>query len=194
MGLLVMQERGVSKLPKSCWRWTCLKPVEDSLGTDARTRQIHAALRARYPAGPPAGYGGDRVGVTPAESIRTGTAILLNGTSSAGKTTLARELQGLLTDSYLHVEAEPFSRMMRHGRYDAVTFLATRCAMNSFVAVLAARGLDSVVDTLLTTRTWLKDCVDKLADYRVLFVGVLCPSHELERRERARSDRRIGLN
>jgi len=116
----------------------------------------------------------------------------LNGTSSAGKTTLARELQGLLTDSYLHVEADTFSRMMPHGRYDAATFLATRCAMNSFVAVLAASGLNSVVDTLLTTRTWLKDCVDKLAEYRVMFVGVLCPPDELERRERARGDRRIG--
>jgi|SRR5579859_2780137 len=64
--------------------------------------------------------------------------------------------------------------------------------MNSFAAVLAASGLNFVVNTLLTTRTWLKDCVDKLADYRVMFVGVLCPPDELERRERARGDRRIG--
>ena len=39
----------------------------------------------------------------------------------------------------------------------------------------------------------MKECVDVLSDFQVLFVGVRCPLEELEQRERKRGNRKIGM-
>ncbi|PZD97229.1 hypothetical protein DNH61_03580 [Paenibacillus sambharensis] len=50
-----------------------------------------------------------------------------------------------------------------------------------------------IVDHVLEERQWLEECVKLLADYKVLFVSVNCSLEELQRRERERGDRNMGL-
>ena len=60
------------------------------------------------------------------------------------------------------------------------------------VAALAAAGNRLIVDDVLLDPAWLRDWVEVLAPFPVLFVGVRCPLHVVERRERERGDRAVG--
>ncbi len=126
--------------------------------------------------------------------------IFLNGTSSAGKTTLAKALQGVLDRPYFHlasdqlVEAGALPRRREEGGEFAWAEVRPRffAGFHRSLAAYADAGNCLVVDHVLEYAEWLGECTELLAPFDVFFVGVHCPLDELERRERARGDRRIG--
>lgn len=61
--------------------------------------------------------------------------------------------------------------------------------MHQCIAAFADSGANVVVEHILLDRAWLRDAVEKLSAYPVLFVEVLCPLHVLEQRERIREQR-----
>lgn len=137
----------------------------------------------------------------PGYKNRKGKIIILNGTSSAGKTTLAEALQKDLGEPYFLVQLDAFEDMIperfltgKSEEYEALTLSAQ--TMNNSIAYLSSRGVNVIVDTVFINYpgfdTWLKDCVQALWEYDVFFIGVHCPIHELERREKERGDRDIG--
>ncbi len=65
--------------------------------------------------------------------------------------------------------------------------------MHYALPALIASGNNIIVDHVFEERQWLEECVMLLANYRVLFVSVNCSLEELQRRERERGDRNIGL-
>jgi chloramphenicol 3-O phosphotransferase len=120
----------------------------------------------------------------------SGAIIYLNGTSSSGKTSVANRLHETLLGPWLNVQADYlFTRLTEP---DPWTVQPVVSAIPVFAATAARGGVGVIVDGLLATRTWLKDAADRLADHRAFLVAVRCPLAELERREAARSDRRIG--
>ena len=142
-----------------------------------------------------------------------GRIIFFNGASSAGKSTLIRELQPLLERPYLHVGVDQyFLGMPRRyfgaaegfswtpderdpaAKHIAVGPVAERVVhgYHRAVAALAADGLDLLLDECMVRPDWLADWLDVLAPFPVLLVGVHCSLAELERRERARGDRMVG--
>jgi chloramphenicol 3-O phosphotransferase len=121
-----------------------------------------------------------------------GTVILLSGTSSSGKSTLARGLQERLGNTFLHLELDAFIRMMADPG-DPVLFERMVSGMNRAVAGLAEAGNDLIVDHVLVDNKWLKQLLDLLAEATVYFVGVDCSLPELERREKLRDARRQGF-
>ncbi len=148
---------------------------------------------------------------------RRGRIILLNGTSSSGKTTLVRALQAVLLDPWLEIGIDRFvfalprqyrdqplwSEVFRYVREpgaaaDRFTIetgpLGERIVsgMHRTVAALAHEGLDVVVDHVLLESGWLAECRRLWAPYRLLTVGVRCPLEIVIERERARGDRTIG--
>jgi chloramphenicol 3-O phosphotransferase len=54
-------------------------------------------------------------------------------------------------------------------------------------------GKNSIVDHVFVIQAWLEECRELLNDTTTFFVGVHCPLEGLERRERERGNRRIGL-
>ncbi len=128
-----------------------------------------------------------------------GLIIFLNGTSSSGKTSLARVLQAKLLRPAYHLSQDMFAQMAstthRTTNFWAVTNM-TITAMHHTIAVFSDLGLDMIVDhVILDTplgQTSLRECVRLLHAHPVLFVRVDCPLEELERREQLRSDRRPG--
>lgn len=50
-----------------------------------------------------------------------------------------------------------------------------------------------VLDHVLYLDSWKQDFLAKVQGQRTLLVGLFCPEEELERRERLRKDREIGL-
>ena len=146
-----------------------------------------------------------------------GRIILLNGTSSSGKTTLARALQDRLPDPWIEIGIDRFvfalprryreqpawSEVFRYvpeDRPEGAAFeietgpLGQRLVsgMHRTAAALAAIGLDVIVDHVLLERAWLDDCRRVWASYAMLTVGVRCPLDVVVQRERTRRDRTLG--
>ena len=132
--------------------------------------------------------------------MRTGRIILFNGASSAGKSSLARALQARLDEPFWHWSIDHLraSGALPDARLAAGDFewAALRPAFfdgfHRSIAALAGAGNDLIVEHIVETGPWMARLVDLLAPFDVFFVGVRCPLHELERRERERGDRRAG--
>jgi chloramphenicol 3-O phosphotransferase len=142
------------------------------------------------------------------------TIILLNGVGSAGKSSIAKALQAITREPFLHVAMDAFIEMMPEKFWnhpDGLTFetiaqdgkpavvirsgpVAQRTfqGMRRAIAAMAQEGNNLIVDDVMLE--------DELADYQALLadctlhlVGVLAPLDVLEARERQRKDRMIGL-
>lgn len=143
------------------------------------------------------------------------TVVLLNGASSAGKSSTARALQRVARRPFFHVAMDDFLGMMPvAGSVDpqglvftpvhasgAPAELAIRMgplaesvlhAMRRAVAAMADDGLDLIVDEVLLGGEAEADYRRLLARHRLLLVGIDLPLALLEERERARGDRLPG--
>lgn len=128
--------------------------------------------------------------------------IVLNGTSSSGKTTLARALQERAGRSLLNFSLDTvlytlppreLARLTRGDDLVDVPYDSLVAGHFACVKELARAGLSLVVDTAVTARRRAEQLVEAVGGQDVLLVGVECPVEILERREAARGDRRAGL-
>ena len=132
--------------------------------------------------------------------MQPGKIILLNGASSAGKSTLARALQARLAEPFWHWSIDhllasgtlPRERIAG-GEFD---WAALRPAFfegfHRSIPALAGAGNNLIVEHIVENAEWMHRLVELLTPFDVFFVGVRCPLHELERREAERGDRRLG--
>lgn len=132
-------------------------------------------------------------------SAKRGTIIILNGVSSAGKTTIARGLQNQLVEPYFWIANDTFCDMYpaKFWNQDWVTAInQSLTAMIYATRTFSDLGYHTIVDQVFlnnaTEGQLLETCVKVLHDYPVVFVRVDCALEELERRERERGDRDIG--
>ncbi|MFI9787910.1 chloramphenicol phosphotransferase CPT family protein [Kitasatospora sp. NPDC051984] len=135
---------------------------------------------------------GDRMSEAP------GRIIFLNGTSSSGKSSIARELLEILDDEvWFHLGVDMFNAMRTMRAIEQAQFdealKRTRKGFHRSIAAMADAGNNVIVDHVLSEPWRLSDCLDVLSPYRVMFVGVRCDVEELTRREEARGDRPPGL-
>ena len=146
-----------------------------------------------------------------------GRVIVLNGTSSSGKSTLVRALQARLDGPWLGVGIDTVVFALPKAYLDQPGW--ARCSatclpspvrrapfrietgelglrlvdgLHRMVASLADAGLSVIVDHVLLEPAWLPDLAARLAGHEVLFVGVRCPLDVVVERERARRDRTLG--
>lgn len=129
--------------------------------------------------------------------MEKGKIIFLNGTSSSGKSSLARKIQETSEEKFYHVQIDTFLHMLHEKFFDkdfANTENSVASIMHNFVLSLCTNGENVIVDTVIQNhnKNWLSECVELLHDMPVTFVKVNCPLHELERRELARGDRNVG--
>ncbi|MFC3578222.1 chloramphenicol phosphotransferase CPT family protein [Streptomyces yaanensis] len=132
-----------------------------------------------------------------ADGGRGGLIVFLNGTSSAGKSSIAAELLRIVDEPWFHMPVDAF-HAMRSGPElpsDELKAMLRRTwrGYHRAVAGMAAAGNNVVVDHVLSERWRLRDCLELFPAQDVVLVGVRCPREELERRERARGDRPLGL-
>ncbi|MEU1335322.1 AAA family ATPase [Streptomyces sp. NPDC005865] len=130
--------------------------------------------------------------------MAVGRIIFLNGTSSSGKSSIARELLDILDDGfYFHLAVDSFNAMrtkrsLSEKDLDAA-LRRTRMGFHRSIAAMAEVGNHVVVDHVLSEPWRLVDCLTVLRPESVLFVGVRCSLDALVRREAARGDRPAGL-
>ncbi|NCF45571.1 MAG: AAA family ATPase [Proteobacteria bacterium] len=148
--------------------------------------------------------------------------ILLNGCSSAGKTTLALALQNLLCEPYQHIALDQFRDGMPgrvrglnsppgdpgasglnvvpgelNGKW--VTHIQfgdygerVLAAMRRTVATLSELGCNVIVDDLLFKRDYLEDYAAVVDPQKTWFVGVKCSLDVINEREALRPGRFPG--
>jgi chloramphenicol 3-O phosphotransferase len=129
-----------------------------------------------------------------------GRVILLNGASSSGKSSVARELQRQLPTPFLHLSIDHLrdSGALPLERYRSGEFVWADARENFFVgferavSAFAHAGNDLIVEYVVETSAWMARLESFLDGSAVFFVGVHCPLEELEKREGARGDRPLG--
>jgi len=144
----------------------------------------------------------------------TARIVLLNGVGSAGKGSIAKALQTITTEPFLHVEMDAFLQMLpaaSFGHPDGLTFetvqedgrpsviirtgpVAERAfrGMRHAVAAMAAQGNNLIVDDVLLGSEKAQ-YPELLSAFDLFLVGVFAPLDVLEARERQRGDRLVGL-
>jgi chloramphenicol 3-O phosphotransferase len=144
----------------------------------------------------------------------TARIVLLNGVGSAGKSSIAKALQTITTEPFLHVQMDAFLDMLPEAllnHSDGFSFetvledgkpsvvissgpVGTRTmrGMRHAIAAMAGQGNNLIVDDVVFN--------DEIAEYRELLsgfdlhlVGVFAPLEVLEAREATRADRLPGL-
>ena len=129
-----------------------------------------------------------------------GKIILINGASSSGKSTLARQLQQILPIPFWHFSfdhfrdsnALPMARILS-GEIDwSIMRPAVFDGFHRCLPALAGAGNNLIVEHIIENEIWMTDLVKLLSGLDVFFVGLHCPLPELERRERERGNRRVG--
>lgn len=140
--------------------------------------------------------------------------IILNGISSAGKSSLAKTIQAVSQTDWLHVSLDQFIAMLPDGReMEPDWFVVAEDnsstprkvsitngprgahlmrSMRDFVRLAAERELDVVVDDVGTSEE-MADYRDELSSHKLTVVKVDVDLETAERRERARGDRMMGL-
>lgn len=136
-------------------------------------------------------------------------AVVLNGGSSSGKSTLARALQDLLPEPWLTFSVDDFIEALPRrltGDGDGISigaggevdvgaaFMAQETLWMKGIGEMARSGAKIIIDDVFlggdhSQGRWRT----ALAGVGVLWVGVRCAPEVAEARERARGDRTVGM-
>lgn len=154
---------------------------------------------AAMPAGPDGGPASAPENSLAEGKTPGGQVILLNGPSSAGKTTLSRALQAaLLRDHGRHsllLAVDDFLQAASGGQESVLAALAATGlplieSFHAAVAAAAQAGGWVIVDHVVGERVhWVEDLFRRLGGVDVLSVQVECDAAELRQRECRRTDR-----
>ncbi|MCJ8323850.1 MAG: AAA family ATPase [Rhizobiales bacterium] len=146
--------------------------------------------------------------------------IFLNGASSAGKTSIVKQLQATLGNNYLHIGIDKFLGMMPEKSNDWVGETPTdgfywqkialangapafKIAVGEYgkkinnayrktVANLAQMGLKLIVDDVTNGNEELQLWKKLLKPYKIVYIGVFCDVETLKAREIQRGNRKLG--
>jgi chloramphenicol 3-O phosphotransferase len=151
-----------------------------------------------------------------------GNIIWLNGTSSSGKTATAKAIQEIMEGYYIHTGIDHYIERIPE-RFHVVSDGKTPSVAEGIlwvftegdkylselrlgpaginllkgiyhaVAALAAQGNDVIIDDVIFDPRALREAVNVLYSFNVLFIGIRCPLEIAKGREQERGNRTLGL-
>ena len=126
--------------------------------------------------------------------MHKGNIILLNGVSSSGKTTIAKELAIILPD-YFHISIDDYDYViekMEDREKGKLIPIETDIFFHRQLKNFSDYGVNLIVDNVIDNETVLQDFKNTLNGYPVTYIAVHCPVEILKHREQDRGDRQIG--
>lgn len=131
--------------------------------------------------------------------MSAGQVVLLNGVSSSGKSTLARQLLADFETPWFHMAVDMFGAMRAEQRTRECSqadqrevLRRTRAGFHRAVAGMAQAGNNIVMDHVLSEPWRLQDLLTVMAGIDVVLVGVHCSVADAQERESRRGDRSLG--
>lgn len=128
-----------------------------------------------------------------------GSIIFLNGTSSAGKSTLAHALRDALAEPFCYYASDQLADAgFRSSRFEVRDAGAPGERAKFFdgfhrsIVAFAEAGNNLIVEHTVEEQSWADQIRGLTAQLDVFWVGVHAPIEEIERREQARGDRTLG--
>src|SRR5262245_5274066 len=116
----------------------------------------------------------------------TATIVFLNGTSSCGKTSIARAFHLLMAEAgapYLSLSIDAFWELLPKRYFDdEPTLVAVQTGFFRCIPALASAGNNLVVDALLVAEQRKAEVAALLRRQRAFLVGVQCPLDVIEQR------------
>jgi chloramphenicol 3-O phosphotransferase len=132
--------------------------------------------------------------------------IMLNGTSSAGKTSIVNCLHARLPGMPLNLGLDKFLNTMHEswfrqpqwndimGKSNASGPLGDHLisGMHHALDGLLRQGHTLISDHVLIEKSWVKEAAKLFSEHRAFLIGVKCPVEVIEQRERDRKNRTLG--
>ncbi|MBT2762683.1 chloramphenicol phosphotransferase CPT family protein [Paenibacillus sp. ISL-20] len=143
--------------------------------------------------------------------MKQGKILIINGASSSGKTSLAKEFLKISIDPYVYLDLDSFNEKITtfYGSLLPSLFINQSDDISSDVyeilgptimqlfskttSLLSHLGNNVVVDHIIGEAKIAEGLKDLTQKHPVYFVGLNCPIYELERREVSRGNRERGL-
>ncbi|HSM24110.1 MAG TPA: AAA family ATPase [Anaerolineaceae bacterium] len=126
--------------------------------------------------------------------MHKGKIVLLNGVSSSGKTTFAKELAKILPD-YFHISIDDYDYViekMEDRENGKLIPVETDIFFHRQLKDFSDYGVNLIVDNVIDNEMVLQDFNNTLNGYPVTYIAVHCPIEILKHREHDREDRQIG--
>lgn len=128
------------------------------------------------------------------------TIILVNGTSSSGKSTLCQALQQRLDTPFWHFSSDHLIEAGMHPKTQFAngTYNWTEHrplffdAFHRSIASFSEAGINLIVEHIIEEPEWAHQLANFLASSDVFVVSAKCPLKELVRRKKMRGDRMAG--
>lgn len=131
--------------------------------------------------------------------MKNGRVIFLNGTSSSGKSTIAKALRAALPEPFCYYASDQLAdsgfRTIKQKVQDAGLQDERTRFFDGFhrsIVSFAQAGNDIIVEHIVEELSWAQQLRELFAPLDVFWGGVHAPFDEIERRERERGDRTIG--
>jgi chloramphenicol 3-O phosphotransferase len=144
--------------------------------------------------------------------MKKGNLILLNGSSSCGKTSTCRALQDMFEDQYILLGLDVYSqatppkqnnmKTIEPGYFTAEKYMKDGlpyfhittgplldqviCTSYLSIAVFLDKGINIISDQLFWSPAWFKAALDAFIPFKVFFVGMFVSDEEGARRENKR--------
>jgi chloramphenicol 3-O phosphotransferase len=126
--------------------------------------------------------------------------IFLNGATSSGKTSLAKQMQINSNEIYVYVSSDQFiggmPESIKEVHSDQAKLVSIiegiRDSMYQYIITLCSKGINVIVDSVVLD-TDLVHTARMLLSNRIYLIKVTCKTEVLKDREKNRGDRRIGM-
>lgn len=123
----------------------------------------------------------------------TSGIIILNGTSSSGKTTIAKALRIHLPKTFCYYASDQLAdagfRQLDKDTDERQRFFD---GFHRSIAAFAEAGNDLLIEHIIEEQSWAEDVRNLLKPFDTFRVGIHAPLEKLQRREKARGNRTIG--
>jgi chloramphenicol 3-O phosphotransferase len=118
--------------------------------------------------------------------------LILNGPSSSGKSSIAREMQKILPGTFLHYPLDAFLNMLPEAAANYEAFAQVAQAMDKAAIAFLQDGHNLIIDTVSIDGSVAR-MRENFKPYAPFMVGVKTSPDVLAQREKDRGDREIGL-